>query len=99
MSERLFSDGNDLQIGDKVRIVCKYSKTPHANGRSLWGQFREIIFINNDYLYLKNHTRFDGSYFRVTRMRAKVNSYIWEVQRRVVNYRIDQEPMDDEECI
>jgi hypothetical protein len=106
---RLFTDGTDLQLGDKVRFVSSKDHEPYARGTHSWGQFREIIFLTEDYFHLKDHVNpLSGDQYAVTRIKLPISfggletsgpPWIWEVQRNVVAYRVDQEPDENEETL
>ncbi|AXP07787.1 hypothetical protein SmphiM6_96 [Sinorhizobium phage phiM6] len=107
---RLFTDGTDLQVGDKIRLVDNgRSYRPYAAGMNPWGQFREIILLSEHFLHLKDHINpLTNTHWPVTRMKVPgrvgdfsliPSPYIWEVQRNVVDYRVDQEPDENEETL
>jgi len=87
----IYSDGEDLRLGDMVRLVRKSDKGP-ANG--FWSTFHEITRLNNFEVCVDGANR---PYEGVFRNREALGYTLhWEIKPRTIDYKADQESEDED---
>lgn len=91
----IFSEtGDEIQVGDKVRLVWRETHEPFIRG--LWrGGFYTVRSTGN---FITTEEMGQWALFTKNRVYPLLDR-IWEIKSRTLTYRVDQEPQEDEETL